>query len=175
MKNLRLAFSPCPNDTFIFDGLVNRRFDHPFAIAVEFHDVEILNRMAEEAMVDVIKVSIAQVPAVSEHYQVLSSGAALGFGCGPLLVTRAGFPHADPDCNMPVYIPGERTTANLLLSTFYPELKWKEACVFSDVGDRVLARTGTSGLLIHEKRFTYKQDGLAKLADLGALWENRFG
>lgn len=175
MQNLRLAFSPCPNDTFIFDGLVNRRFDHPFAIEVEFHDVEILNQMAEEAKADVIKVSIAQVPAVSAHYQVLSSGAALGFGCGPLLVTREGFLHADPDINKVVFIPGERTTANLLLSTFYPQLKRKEACLFSDVGNRVMAQPGTSGLLIHEKRFTYQQDGLIKLADLGGLWESRFG
>jgi 1,4-dihydroxy-6-naphthoate synthase len=175
MQNLRLAFSPCPNDTFIFDGLVNRRFDHPFSTEVEFHDVEVLNQMAEESTADVIKVSIAQVPAVSAQYQVLSCGAALGFGCGPLLVTRAGFPHADLDIETLVYIPGERTTANLLLSTFYPQLKRKESCLFSDVGERIMAHPGTCGLLIHEKRFTYNKDGLVKLSDLGALWESRFG
>lgn len=175
MQNLKLACSPCPNDTFIFDGLINRRFEHPFAVDAEYHDVEVLNRMAEQASADVIKVSIAQVPAVSAHYQVLSSGAALGFGCGPLLVTRADRAQSGPELGMPVYIPGERTTANLLLNTFYPQLSRKEACLFSDVGDRVLAHPGTSGLLIHEKRFTYAEDGLAMLADLGDLWEERFG
>lgn len=173
MSRLSLGYSPCPNDTFIFDAWVNNRIDHSFDTGVELLDVEQLNRKARLAELDITKISMASYPFVSDRYQLLNAGSALGFGCGPLLVTRPGF---DPvSCSDPVLaIPGKYTTANLLLNVFYPQWQNKTEFLFSDIEEAVLGATADVGLLIHESRFTYADRGLVKLADLGELWETRF-
>ena len=173
MKVLTLAFSPCPNDTFIFDAWVNDRLGDTYAVKPILEDIELLNRRAENGEADVLKISFAQYPAVSSRYQILNTGAALGFGCGPLLVSRT--PIVDPlPHGLTVAIPGVRTSANLLLSTFYPQITDRRQILFSSIEDEVLAGRVDLGLLIHESRFTYLQKGLYKVADLGERWESGF-
>lgn len=174
MKELRLAYSPCPNDTFIFDAWVNKRIESEFRVSVSLMDVEQLNRLAAQSVPDITKVSIAAYPAISEHYQLLDAGSALGFGCGPLLVSKQGAP-VDASRMPLVAIPGLRTTANLLLSLFYPHWNRKKEYLFSVIEAAVLDGSADLGLLIHESRFTYAERGLVKLADLGERWEERYG
>lgn len=170
---LSLAFSPCPNDTFIFDAWVNGRLQDAWPVQTVLEDIELLNRRAESVGSDLLKISFAQYPSVSSRYQILNAGAALGFGCGPILVSRV--PLSDPlDSGLTVAIPGERTSANLLLSTFYPHLTERRQFLFSSIEDEVLSGRSDLGLLIHESRFTYLQKGLHKVADLGERWEAHF-
>lgn len=173
MSRLSLGYSPCPNDTFIFDAWVNNRIDHVLDAEVELLDVEQLNRKALQAELDITKISMASYPLVSNRYQLLNAGSALGFGCGPLLVTRSGFEAAN-NSNPVIAIPGKYTTANLLLSVFYPYWQKRTEYLFSDIEDAVLSGKADVGLLIHESRFTYAEKGLVKLADLGEEWETKF-
>lgn len=175
MAALRLGFSPCPNDTFIFEALVHNRLDLPFEVSVDLLDVEALNNRALAGELDVTKVSFAVFPLVSSQYQLLSSGAALGRGCGPLLVSRHPLRLQDLNENMRVAIPGKHTTAHLLLRTFFPYLKNTTEYVFSDVESAVLSGESDLGLLIHETRFTFRDNGLYQVADLGERWETEFG
>jgi 1,4-dihydroxy-6-naphthoate synthase len=173
MSRLSLGYSPCPNDTFIFDAWVNNRMHHILDATVELLDVEQLNRKAQHAELDITKISMASYPLVSDRYQLLNAGSALGFGCGPLLVTRSGF-EAEYNNNPVIAIPGKYTTANLLLSVFYPQWQNRTEALFSDIEDAVLSGRADVGLLIHESRFTYAEKGLVKLADLGEEWETKF-
>ncbi|MFN8153770.1 MAG: 1,4-dihydroxy-6-naphthoate synthase [Bacteroidia bacterium] len=171
---MKIGYSTCPNDTFIFDALVHHRYPHELHPEPALLDVETLNRMATKGELPVSKLSFAAFAFVSENYQILSSGAALGNNCGPLVIYNR-----EPDLTqagkLRVAIPGKFTTANLLLSIFYPELTQKKEMVFSDIEDAVLSGKADLGLIIHENRFTYEQKGLKKLADLGEKWEQRFG
>lgn len=173
--NLRWAFSPCPNDTFTFGALVLGLLpEYPQIPTPQHLDIDQLNALAAVGGADVVKVSTAAYRYVAADYQVLESGAALGFGVGPLLVSRAGWEMGKASqCR--VAIPGERTTANALLSHFYPALQQKEVYVFSEIEQAVNSGAADLGLLIHEGRFTYQSKGLACVADLGALWEEEYG
>lgn len=172
---LTLAFSPCPNDTFIFDALIHHRIDTMgYEFDVVLADVEQLNQMAFKKSMDITKLSFHALAHVTPHYQLLNAGSALGKGCGPLLVTT------QENLNKPVStlktaIPGKYTTANFLLGLAFPELKLKEALVFSDIEDAVLAGEFDAGLIIHENRFTYQAKGLKLIKDLGAYWEEFSG
>ncbi len=171
---LELAFSPCPNDTFIFDALVNGRFNSawspgPIALA----DVEALNLKALSGMADVTKLSFGTLPYVAHQYQVLDAGSALGFGCGPLLVARQPTMPADWSA-LRVAIPGKHTSANLLLSMAFPQITHKVEMVFSDIEQAVISGQVDAGLIIHESRFTYASKGLSALVDLGAWWESQY-
>lgn len=173
MAALTLAFSSCPNDTFIFDAWVNGRLQESFPVQPVLEDIELLNRRAASGNADLLKISFAQYPAVSANYQVLNAGAALGFGCGPLLVSRT--PIGEPiSADLCVAIPGVRTSANLLLSTFYPQISDRRQMLFSSIEEEVMSGRVDLGLLIHESRFTYRQKGLHKVADLGERWESEF-
>jgi 1,4-dihydroxy-6-naphthoate synthase len=172
---LTLGISPCPNDTFVFDALVNGALDAgDLRFEVVHEDVETLNAWALEGRLDVSKISYGVLPEVAGRYALLSAGGALGHGVGPLLVARAEASRFRPQAAR-VAIPGRHTTAHLLFSLAYPEAARKEFMVFSAVERAVLSGAADAGVLIHEGRFTYAAKGLVKLADLGELWEERTG
>lgn len=170
---ISLAFSPCPNDTFIFAALVQRWIDlEGFSFDYEMADVEELNRWALEGKTDMIKVSFHAWLSLREHYELLKSGSALGYGNGPLLIARSRIP-ATRMTDMRVALPGEHTTAHLLFNLAYPQVTRKEFMVFSEIEQAVLSGTVDAGVIIHENRFTYQQKGLVKLIDLGEFWEEK--
>lgn len=173
--HISLGFSPCPNDTFIFDALVNKKIDtEGVDFDVSLQDVETLNQWALEGRLDISKISYGVLPLVLDRYQLLEAGGALGKGVGPLLIAREPIPSsAIHDCR--IAIPGQRTTAHLLFSLAFPESRNKQFMVFSDIEHAVLSGAADCGVIIHENRFTYQQKGLTKLADLGEFWEKETG
>jgi 1,4-dihydroxy-6-naphthoate synthase len=174
-KTLTLGFSPCPNDTFIFDALVHHKIDtEGLNFEFELLDVETLNQKALKGAFHITKLSYHAFAYVANEYILLNAGSALGKGCGPLLIAKKPM-SATEITNGKVAIPGEMTTANFLFSLEYPEAKQKTAVVFSQIEDRVLNGTFDAGVIIHENRFTYAQKGLVKISDLGAEWEKNTG
>jgi len=172
---LTLGISPCPNDTFIFDALVNGAIPTgDLRLEVLLEDVQTLNEWALQGKLDVSKVSYGVLPAIAREYAVLSAGGALGRGVGPLLVARPGLGAFRPE-SMSVAIPGKDTTAHLLFSLAYPAAARKRFLVFSAVEDAVLRGEVDAGVIIHEGRFTYAAKGLAKVQDLGEFWERTTG
>ena len=170
--HLSLGFSPCPNDTFIFDALVNNKIDtEGVQVDVHLEDVQTLNECAKQGVLDITKISYGVLPLVTENYIVLNSGGALGKGVGPLLIAKQ-----HPAINNAfVAIPGENTTAHMLFSMAYPAVTKKRFMIFSAIEDAVLRGEVDAGVIIHENRFTYQQKGLVKLADLGENWEKETG
>jgi 1,4-dihydroxy-6-naphthoate synthase len=170
---LSLGFSPCPNDTFIFDALVNRKIDTgDFEFEVILEDVQTLNRWAMEKKLDVSKISYGVWPLLQKNYTLLDSGGALGKGVGPLLISKNNIVLKDID-KLSIAIPGEQTTANLLFSMAFPQAKRKKFMVFSQIENAVLNDDVDCGVIIHENRFTYMQKGLVKQMDLGEYWEQK--
>jgi 1,4-dihydroxy-6-naphthoate synthase len=170
---LSLGFSPCPNDTFIFDALVNRKIDTGrFEFEVMLEDVQTLNRWALEKKLDISKVSYGVWPLLQEEYSLLDSGGALGKGVGPLLISKNNILLGDID-KLSVAIPGEQTTAHLLFSMAFPQAKKKKFMVFNRIESAVLNGEVDCGVIIHENRFTYMQKGLVKQMDLGEFWEQK--
>jgi len=172
---LTLGFSPCPNDTFIFDALVNGRIDTG-GLSFEPHleDVETLNEWALEGRLDITKLSYPAFFQASAEYALLDSGAALGRGTGPLLVSKSPFSAGAASVNpASIILPGLHTTANLLFSYAYPGALHKKYMIFSGIEDAVLRGEADLGVIIHENRFTYRQKGLHKVADLGEVWEQQ--
>jgi len=168
---LSLGFSPCPNDTFIFDALVNKKIDtRGFEFDVVLEDVQTLNRWALEKKLDLSKISYGVWPLLQENYSLLDAGGALGKGVGPLLISKNNILLRDID-KLSIAIPGEHTTANLLFSMAFPQAKRKKFMVFSKIEGAVLNDEVDCGVIIHENRFTYMQKGLVKQMDLGAYWE----
>lgn len=168
---LTLGFSPCPNDTFIFDAMVNRKIDtQGITFDYVMEDVETLNKWAFEEKLDVTKLSYNAFLHTVDKYALLNSGSALGKGVGPLLISK--LPMALSELNdKKIAIPGVNTTANLLLSLALPEATNKVTYVFNEIEDAVLSGEVDAGLIIHENRFTYQAKGLFKLIDLGDWWE----
>lgn len=168
---LKLGFSPCPNDTFIFDALVHQKIDtEGLEFDVIFADVEKLNKWALKGKLDVTKLSFNAFTKCIEKYILLDSGSALGRNCGPLLIKR---PKTILTSESKIAIPGKYTTANLLLGISNPEYSNKVEMLFSEIEDEVLLGNIDGGLIIHENRFTYKQKGLEKVKDLGEFWEQK--
>lgn len=174
-RTLTLGYSPCPNDTFIFHALVKGIVG---AQRLEFRerleDVETLNRLAAEGALDVTKVSYGAIPHLVRDYVLLRSGGALGRGCGPLVVARQGFGQGGL-AGRRIAIPGRNTTANLLLRLHAPDAAPGVEMVYSDIMPAVARGEVDAGLIIHESRFTYPQDGLVKVVDLGEWWEQTTG
>ncbi|HVZ24559.1 MAG TPA: 1,4-dihydroxy-6-naphthoate synthase [Sediminibacterium sp.] len=171
---LTIGFSPCPNDTFIFDALVNGQILTP---GIEWEpvleDVQTLNEWATQGRLDVSKISYGVLPLALPHYQVIPAGGALGMGVGPLLIAKTPL-HNEEDINhMRIAIPGIHTTAHVLFSLAYPEARGKQFLVFHEIEAAVLSGKVDAGVIIHENRFTYQQKGLVKLRDLGAYWEEK--
>ena len=172
---LSLGFSPCPNDTFIFDALIHHKIDtEGLTFEVCFDDVETLNQKAFSAELDITKLSYHAFAHVIDKYVLLSAGSALGFGVGPLLISKQKVIDI-ADSNLRVGIPGKYTTANFLLSLAYPQLKNKVQIVFSGIEQKLLNDEIDLGLIIHENRFTYLEKGLHKVMDLGEYWEQETG
>jgi 1,4-dihydroxy-6-naphthoate synthase len=173
---LTLGFSPCPNDTFIFDALVNNKIDtEGFEFDVQLEDVQTLNQWAIAGKLDITKLSYGVLPLVLENYQLLNSGGALGKGVGPLLISKketTGTQAAIEELvnNSTIAIPGENTTAHFLFSLAYPSAKNKVFLRFDEIENFVAAGKGL-GVIIHENRFTYMNKGLYKIIDLGDYWE----
>ncbi|HEV2352899.1 MAG TPA: 1,4-dihydroxy-6-naphthoate synthase [Puia sp.] len=170
---LTIGFSPCPNDTFIFDALVNKKIDtEGLEFDVHLEDVETLNEWAVRGLLDISKISYGVLPLVLPHYRLLDSGGALGKGVGPLLISRG--PLTDVSAAT-VAVPGENTTAHLLFSLAFPSAVRKKFMVFSAIEEAVLSGKADAGVIIHESRFTYAKKGLTKIMDLGEFWENKTG
>ena len=168
----KLGFSPCPNDTFIFDALVNHKIDtEGFEFDVALEDVQTLNQWAIDGKLDFSKISYGVLPAVTDEYAVLESGSALGKGVGPLLITTKAKLHTMDVQDMCVAIPGKNTTAHLLFSYAFPQVKEKKFMVFHEIEDALLNGIVDAGVIIHENRFTYQLKGLQKIQDLGEYWE----
>lgn len=172
---LTLGFSPCPNDTFIFDAMVNGKIDtHGLSFDYVMEDVGTLNAWAEAGKLDITKLSYSTFLHTVQHYALLHSGSALGKGVGPLLIARSPL-DLKHIADYKIAIPGFNTTANLLLSLAYPEAKNKTEMLFSDIEHAVLGGEYDAGLVIHESRFTYHAKGLLKLMDMGDWWEQTTG
>jgi 1,4-dihydroxy-6-naphthoate synthase len=174
MKKLTLAFSPCPNDTFIFDAMIHHKIDtEGLEFDVQFADVEQLNNWAFQQQFDITKLSYHAYAYASNHYILLRSGSALGNNCGPLLISKNEI-SLDKINDARVCIPGKYTTANLLYSLKFPNSKNKEFIVFSAIENAVLNGEFDAGVIIHENRFTYEEKGLKKIIDLGEFWEQTY-
>jgi len=179
---LTLGFSPCPNDTFIFDALIHHKIDtQGLTFEVQFDDVETLNQKALKGELDITKLSFHAFAYVADQYALLDAGSALGFGVGPLLIsdqfTRESLAEAlkTQSTALRTGIPGKYTTANFLLGIAYPELQNKQEMVFSEIEAALLENKIDLGLIIHENRFTYQDKGLTKIVDLGDYWEKLTG
>jgi len=175
---LSLGFSSCPNDTFMFDALVHGRVPTGgLRFSVQMHDIEVLNRRAlgleSRPPLAITKVSVGALAKLTRDYAVLDAGAALGRGCGPLVVRRAEETRLSSLADLEgarVAIPGEATTANLLLRLFAPALE-RVTLRFDQIMPAVARGEVDAGLVIHESRFTYAEHGLSCIADLGECWE----
>jgi len=172
-NRLSLGFSPCPNDTFIFDAMVNGSIDTShLSFDVYLEDVQTLNEWALNGKLDLTKISYGVYPLLKDKYRLLESGGALGSGVGPLLIARSAIPPEDVS-RLRIAIPGKNTTAHLLFSMAFPEAKQKTFMLFSDIEQAVLNGSADAGVIIHENRFTYQSKGLHKLIDLGEFWEQQ--
>ncbi|MDR3350758.1 MAG: 1,4-dihydroxy-6-naphthoate synthase [Prevotellaceae bacterium] len=167
------SFSPCPNDTFMFDAMVHRKIDtEGLSFTVRLADVEALNHAAFKETADITKLSYHAAALVANKYKILPAGSALGYGNGPLLVSREPITlHQLADA--PVAIPGKYTTAALLLKIIFPQVRRLQEMLFSDIEAAVLSGKAAAGVLIHEGRFTWAAKGLRLIADLGQCWEQR--
>jgi 1,4-dihydroxy-6-naphthoate synthase len=174
---ISLGISPCPNDTFIYQNLIEGKVKTPCPISVEYADVQTLNEKVLKGELDMAKVSCAVYPLVKDKYNILDSGGAMGYGCGPLLLSSFS-EKFDPE--LPVYLPGKQTTAAALfnfwikkLSTLNSQLSTKKIQIlkFDDLYRGLCEKKIKQGVVIHEHRFTWQRDGLHLIADLGAYWE----
>ncbi|MBT3362069.1 MAG: 1,4-dihydroxy-6-naphthoate synthase [Chloroflexi bacterium] len=173
MKQIDLAFSPCPNDTFVFHAMLNNCIDTgPFKFTPHVHDVEVLNLVAAQGKYQITKLSFYAYMLLKDKYLMLNAGAALGYGCGPLLVAK------NKDISVEtarIAVPGEHTTANLLLKLWRPDLKNIEVTGFDQILPGIESGRFDAGVIIHESRFTYQDYGCVKIVDFGEWWEFETG
>lgn len=172
---LTLGFSPCPNDTFIFHALVQACVPcDGYRLAVQLHDVETLNRMSASEVLDVTKLSVFAWLKQQSSYRLMESGAALGYGCGPLVVTAPG-PKPAQFARWRIVLPGQDTTAHLLLRLWAPEAHDRRFVPYDRIFDQLRLGQADAGVIIHENRFTYEKLGFELVVDLGAWWEQQTG
>lgn len=170
---LKLGFSTCPNDTFIFDAMVHNRIDtEGLEFDIIMADVEELNKMSFEQELDITKISYHAYAYIADKYKILNAGSALGNNNGPLLISKKKI-YPDEVPFLKIAIPGKYTTANLLLNYAYSTLKETKEYLFSDIEDAVLYGEVDAGLIIHESRFTYQKKGMQKILDIGEFWEQK--
>jgi len=175
-RTLTLAYSPCPNDTYIFSALTNGLLDAAPRVRVHLEDIENLNNSAVKADYELTKVSYGAIPLLMENYRILRAGGALGRGCGPLLITRPGVGTTLEDfAGKIIAIPGEMTTAFMLLRLAMNKRPQTLALRFDRIVQAVASGIADAGLIIHESRFTYQDEGLVKVIDLGDWWEAQTG
>lgn len=175
-KVIKISISPCPNDIFMFHAMAEGLVDcQGLSFEWTIIDIEELNRAVINGQTDVSKISYAIVPQVVDRYSVLSSGSALGYGCGPIVVAREQMTWQTAR-SLTVAVPGEHTTANMLLNVLSDGAMWQRQYYrFDRIQDVVLSGECGAGVLIHEERFSFGERGLKKVADLGEEWEKRTG
>ena len=187
MPLIDLGFSPCPNDTFIFDALVNHKIDTKgYEFNLHLEDVQTLNEWALQGKLPISKISYGVWPNVKNNYKLLKAGGALGKGVGPLLIykdnktqqirsnkeiSNVGIDGKPNPATMTVAVPGVNTTAHLLFSLAFPNVRNKQFLVFNEIEDAVITGKVDAGVIIHENRFTYQEKGLSKWMDLGTYFE----
>ena len=175
MQRLSLGYSPCPNDTFIFYGLIHSKVPCPGVEFVEqLEDVETLNQLALKGQLDLTKISYHAFGHLREDYVLLHSGGALGRGCGPLVISREATTMAQLR-GKKIAIPGRLTTANLLLQLYSDGYEDILVLPFDKIMGAIEQGKANAGVIIHESRFTYQQHGLEKILDLGEWWETESG
>jgi 1,4-dihydroxy-6-naphthoate synthase len=174
---LTLAFSPCPNDCFMFDAIVHGRVDlEGLEFEVRMADVEALNKDAFAGDADVTKLSFHAYAHCLSNYVLLDAGSALGRNCGPLLISKRRISTSEVAAgDLRIAIPGKYTTANLLMGLAFPAAQDKTELLFSAIERAVACGQYDAGVIIHENRFTYEQKGLKKIIDLGEFWEGETG
>jgi 1,4-dihydroxy-6-naphthoate synthase len=174
---LSLAFSPCPNDCFMFDAIVHRRIDlEGLDFDIRLADIEALNTAAFADTVDVTKLSFHAYAYCADRYVLLDAGSALGRGCGPLLISKRPIAMEEvASGSLRIAIPGKYTTARFLMGLAFPSARNTIEVLFSDIEGALLNETYDAGLIIHENRFTYQAKGLRKIIDLGEFWEGETG
>jgi 1,4-dihydroxy-6-naphthoate synthase len=174
---LTLGFSPCPNDCFIFDAIVNRRIDlEGLEFTPRIADVEALNQATFTHDIDVTKLSYHAYAYCVRDYVMLDAGGALGRNCGPLLISKRPIAREEVAAgDLRIAIPGKFTTANFLCGLAFPKAQRKVEMLFSDIEQSLLDGAVDAGLIIHENRFTYQAKGLKKIIDLGEFWEGETG
>lgn len=171
---LTLGFSPCPNDTFIFDAMIHGKIDtEGLEFEVSLGDVEELNTKAFAGQLDITKLSYHAFGYCLNDYKLLHAGSALGNNCGPLLIAKQDMTPEEVN-RSEIAIPGKYTTANFLLSLAYPDAQNKTEVLFSDIEEQVIKDKVGAGLIIHENRFTYQEKGLRKIIDCGEYWEETY-
>jgi 1,4-dihydroxy-6-naphthoate synthase len=170
---LTLGFSPCPNDCFMFDAIVNNRIDlEGLEFDTQLMDIESLNKVAIDGAIDITKVSYHAFAYCLSNYVLLDAGSALGKNCGPLIIAKKEISEKDfAEGDLNIAIPGQFTTANFLLSFAFPKVEDKAELIFSKIEEAVLQEKFDTGLIIHENRFTFEAKGLKKIIDLGEFWE----
>ena len=170
--NLTLGFSPCPNDTFMFEAIINRRIDlEGIKFNISIADVSQLNKWSFDARLDVTKLSFNAFRYCVKYYALLDSGSAVGRNCGPLLIKK---PRTKLTSQSSIAVPGKFTTANMLLELAFPQFLNTREVLFSEIEELVLNNKMDAGLIIHENRFTYESRGLEKVIDLGEFWETKY-
>ena len=176
MPLIELGFSPCPNDTFIFDALVNHKIDTKgYEFKLHLEDVQTLNEWALQGKLPISKISYGVWPLAKNNYHLLKAGGALGKGVGPLLVYKENVTTGKPnEAEMLVAVPGINTTAHLLFSLAFPNVRNKKFLIFNEIEEAVLSGKVDAGVIIHENRFTYAEKGLSKWMDLGTYFEDTF-
>lgn len=173
MPELTLGISPCPNDVYIFSGLILHQVETGgLTFAVDYQDVETLNGLAQRGALDIAKISYANAPRIADKYELLACGGALGRGVGPLLLTNGAGGWSPVRETL---VPGQFTTANFLLDFYLQRPVAKRFLPFDALYDELCATPGAQGVVIHEKRFTYVVDGLTLVTDLGEHWERQTG
>ena len=172
---LSIGYSPCPNDTFIFDALINKKIDtEGIAFDAVLEDVETLNQWSFENRLDITKLSFPAFFQDADKYVLMNSGAALGKGVGPILISKHNIPFSTSLIQQSsIALPGKNTTAHLLFSFACPKAENKKYMIFSSIENAVLNEETDLGVIIHENRFTYQQKGLYKVVDLGEYWEEK--
>ena len=174
---LELGFSPCPNDTFIFDAMLHGKIDtEGITFIPVIEDVETLNQQALQQALAITKLSYHAFALLVDKYILLDAGSALGFGVGPLLISKNKIENiSEKIADLKIGIPGKLTTANFLLNIAFPQVQQKVEMVFSDIENALINEEIDLGLIIHENRFTYAAKGLHKVIDLGSFWEQKTG
>jgi len=168
-EKISLGISTCPNDTFIYQNLIEGKVKTPCPISVEYADVQTLNEKVLAGTIDMAKVSCAVYPLIKDKYMVLNGGGAMGYGCGPLLLSSCS-EKFDPE--LPVYLPGKQTTAAALFNFWIKKNNPKfQILKFDELYRELCEKKIKQGVVIHEHRFTWQRDGLHLIADLGAFWE----
>lgn len=174
MNALTLAYSPCPNDTFMFNAIAQNKQIEKHPLNIHLHDVETLNQLALEQTYDVSKVSFHTYLRIRDAYQLLRSGAALGSGCGPLVICRRAY---DPT-NLQqarIVLPGTLTTAHLLFQLWQPNAKNKTFITYDRILSEVTEKRADVGVIIHESRFCFEDQGCYAIQDLGEWWTTETG